>query len=84
MRVAALDNVFRDLAGGDDYDGLALITGAGPGGGPQVRLRSDDLAVLDSFFAYEQTFFGGIFVAAYVLEVDLAGRRIRVAWEKDW
>jgi 16S rRNA processing protein RimM len=24
------------------------------------------------------------FVAAYVLEVDLATRRIRVAWEKDW
>ena len=24
------------------------------------------------------------FVAAYVLEVDLAARRIRVAWEKDW
>ncbi len=24
------------------------------------------------------------FVAAYVLEVDLAARRIRVAWERDW
>ncbi|MGE0013038.1 MAG: ribosome maturation factor RimM [Azoarcus sp.] len=24
------------------------------------------------------------FVAAYVLDVDLAGRTIRVAWEKDW
>lgn len=24
------------------------------------------------------------FVAAYVLEVDLAARRIRVAWQKDW
>lgn len=24
------------------------------------------------------------FVAAYVLDVDLAGRRIRVAWERDW
>lgn len=24
------------------------------------------------------------FVAAYVLDVDLAGRKIRVAWEKDW
>ena len=24
------------------------------------------------------------FVAAYVLDVDLATRRIRVAWQKDW
>ena len=24
------------------------------------------------------------FVAAYVLDVDLAARRIRVSWEKDW
>ena len=24
------------------------------------------------------------FVAAYVLDVDLAARRIRVSWQKDW
>jgi hypothetical protein len=63
VRVAALDRVFREL-GDEDYDGPALISGPGPGGGPQVRLRSIDLDVLDSVFAYEQTSHNGVWVAA--------------------
>ncbi|MCA9070480.1 MAG: hypothetical protein KDA84_16220 [Planctomycetaceae bacterium] len=62
------------LAVGDvDNDGLdELITAAGPGGGPHVmifdnadldRQVSDD-GVLDSFFAYDASFTGGVYVAA--------------------
>src|SRR5262245_7294375 len=45
-----------------------LITGAGPGGGPHVRIFSgptgtSELAGL-GFFAYESSFTGGVFVAA--------------------
>jgi hypothetical protein len=40
-----------------------IIVGAGPGGGPHVKVfRSMDLAVLDNFFAFEPTFQGGVFV----------------------
>jgi hypothetical protein len=43
----------------------AILTAAGPGGGPQVSsFDSLTLAVLDSFFAYNQQFSGGVFVAA--------------------
>jgi hypothetical protein len=53
------------VAGGDaDGDGLAeVITGAGTGGGPHVRVfNPHTTAVLRELFAYEITFFGGIFV----------------------
>lgn len=50
-----------------DVNGDALddfVVGAGPGGGPQVRTFSgDDLSRLDSFFAYDDSFHGGLFVA---------------------
>lgn len=44
-------------------DGRADIwTGAGPGGGPQVRVfDSVELALLDSYFAFDPTFAGGVF-----------------------
>jgi len=55
VRVAA-----RDVDGDKIID---IIAGAGPGAGPHVKVfRSIDLAVLDTFFAYEPNFLGGVFV----------------------
>jgi hypothetical protein len=47
-------------------DGFAdIITGAGPGGGPHVKVFSGkDLSVIRSFYAYDGAFAGGVFVAA--------------------
>jgi hypothetical protein len=68
VRVATIDGLFKELdatTDDDDYFGLALVTAAGPGGGPHVKLRSDDLGtLLDEFFAYDGGFTGGVFVAA--------------------
>src|SRR5207253_182607 len=55
------------VAAGDvNGDGKAdIITGAGPGGGPHVEVFSGaDGSVLDSFFAYNPAFTGGVSVAA--------------------
>lgn len=55
----------RVAAGDVNGDNIAdIITGAGPGAGPQVKVfRGIDLLVLHSFFAYEPNFQGGVFVA---------------------
>jgi hypothetical protein len=59
-------------------DGVAdIVTGAGPGGGPHVKVIDGtqltnlqtngeiaDAALLDSFFAFDATFSGGVFVGA--------------------
>lgn len=52
-------------AGDIDADGKAdIITGAGPGAGPHVRvLRASDQAELASFYAYDPAFTGGVRVA---------------------
>jgi hypothetical protein len=55
------------VAAGDvNHDGFAdIITGAGAGGGPQVRIFSGfNGAVLGSFFAFNPNFIGGVRVAA--------------------
>jgi hypothetical protein len=55
------------VAAGDvNGDGKAdIITGAGPGGGPQVKVFSGaDLSVLATFMAYDMNFTGGVTVAA--------------------
>ncbi len=49
----------------DDDKIVDIITAAGPGGGPHVKVfRGIDQVVLDSFLAYEPKFGGGVFVAA--------------------
>jgi len=59
-------------AGDVDGDGFSdVITGAGPGGLPQVTVyRFRDLAVLQSFWAFPGNFGGGVYVAGGDLDRD--------------
>lgn len=56
----------RVAAGDVNGDGLAdIVTGAGPCGGPHVQVFSGrDNSRLQSFFAYDPAYSGGVFVAA--------------------
>ena len=51
-----------------DFNGdgiLDIIAGAGPGGGPEVRIfDGTNLSILKSFYAYAQDFTGGVSVAS--------------------
>lgn len=61
----------RVAAGDIDGDGAdELITGPGPGGGPQVRVFKTDGTLLSQFFAYDKNFKGGIYVAAGDVDGD--------------
>ena len=51
-----------DLDGDGDSE---LITGSGPGGGPQVRVFDELGTRLASFFAYDSKFTGGVFVGSF-------------------
>jgi hypothetical protein len=42
-----------------------IITGAGPSGGPHVKVFSPTLQVLQSFYAYDPTYTGGVQVASF-------------------
>ncbi|MFA5775059.1 MAG: peptidoglycan DD-metalloendopeptidase family protein [Ilumatobacteraceae bacterium] len=50
--------------------GREIVTGAGPGGGPQVRVMATDGRVLAQFFAFEKTFKGGIDVTTGDVDGD--------------
>src|ERR1043166_3529864 len=56
----------RVAVGDVNGDGTAdIIAGAGPGGAPHVKVFSGkDQSLLQSFFAFDSTFTGGVFVAA--------------------
>lgn len=47
-----------------------IIIGAGPGGGPQVRVFASDGALVSEFFAYDAGFRGGVKVAACDFDGD--------------
>src|SRR5205085_2596493 len=55
----------RVAVGDVNGDGVPdIVTGAGPGGGPHVKVFSGaDDSVLASFYAYDPTFAGGVYVA---------------------
>ncbi len=63
-----------NVAVGDiDSDGKSeIITGAGPGGGPHVRIFRQDGTAVGGFMAYATTFRGGVNVA--VGDIDSDGR----------
>jgi subtilisin-like proprotein convertase family protein len=56
----------RVAAGDTNGDGYAdIVTAAGAGGGPEVRVYSGkDGSVMQSYFAYDPNFSGGVYVAA--------------------
>ncbi|MFH1522804.1 MAG: S8 family serine peptidase [Patescibacteria group bacterium] len=69
----AYQNNFREgvkVSSGDiDKDGLAeIITGAGPGGAPHVRVFEVDGKLIGSFYAYEAEFNGGVNVGVVGIE----------------
>ena len=54
----------RVATGDVDGDGVnEIITGAGPGGGPQVRIFKADGTPMGGFFAYPEAFHGGVYVS---------------------
>jgi hypothetical protein len=54
----------------DGLPGDEIITGAGPGGGPHVRIFTGNGTPLGGFFAYSPNFAGGVRVATADLDGD--------------
>lgn len=57
-------------AGNFEGTGDEVITGAGAGGGPNVRVFRPNGTVAANFMAYDPSFGGGVFVAAGDLDAD--------------
>jgi hypothetical protein len=56
-----------------NFDGdnrTSIVTGAGPGGGPQVRVFDINTRPVGGFFAYDPRFMGGVEVATCNLNAD--------------
>ncbi len=76
LRIQVYENSFlggvRVATADVDGDGVEdIITGSGIGGGPRVRVFSGiDGSVIREFFAFEDTFRGGIFVAGGDVDGD--------------
>jgi hypothetical protein len=71
----AYDPGFRggvSVASGDvDGDGKdEIITGAGPGGGPHLKILKSDGTLIKEFFAYEEAFRGGVNLAVADMNGD--------------
>jgi serralysin len=69
----AYDNKFKNgvsLTAGDvNNDGSAeIVTGAGPGGAPHVRVFSPAGEILESFYAYADTFNKGVSVGFILMD----------------
>ncbi|MDD4304762.1 MAG: putative glycoside hydrolase [Patescibacteria group bacterium] len=49
---------------------VEIITGAGPGGGPHIRVFNSNFEVISQFFAYDKNFRGGVSVATGDINED--------------
>ena len=62
------------VVGDVDGDGIKeIVTGAGSGGGPHVRIFNSQGGVLSHFFAFNQNFLGGVQVAVGDVDGDGIG-----------
>lgn len=61
---------FLAMGNFDQDTAQEMVTGAGPGGGPNVRILDLDGNVLAGFFAYDEGFKGGVDVAAGDIDGD--------------
>lgn len=52
------------IAAGNFGNGATLVIGAGPGGGPHVKILNSEGLVVNQFFPYPMAFKGGVNVAA--------------------
>lgn len=63
VAVGNTNRIGIDLRVIDFYPGADIITGAGPGGGSEVKVIRVDGVVIRSFMAYDSQFIGGVYVA---------------------